>query len=219
MKRSFVFSISFLMISALHAQFTGLWQVDEVRVGDQVMTPVAKWFEFHQDYRLIGGNGGLRNLNGSYEQDIEAKTLLFHDAAETPDEYGPFTYKIGKDELVLKREEEGMPVSVFMSRTTEQPVAPWDQVVGRWRIMKQSEGTPQMNSISIRWDRRYALRTEAGQQAGVWHINAHAPVLRMLSDAGDDQDSQWELSFPAENQMRWQQKTDHGHQEVFLEKQ
>ncbi len=27
------------------AQLTGLWQVDEVLVGDERMTPVAKWFD------------------------------------------------------------------------------------------------------------------------------------------------------------------------------
>lgn len=151
---------------------------------------------------------------GSYRLDEEKGSVLFYDEVGKEDALGPFTYSIERAAMQLQREEEGQAVTVILQRTQEIPLAPWDEMVGLWELQKG--GTPgDMQSISIRWDRRFVMRTSMGRKAGVWHIDGHRPILRLISDAGDAEDSQWTFTFPTKGQLKWEREVD-GRQEVLI---
>jgi hypothetical protein len=184
------------------ASLTGLWEVREVTAGEEVMTPVAKWFRLEADQQFHAGNGYLRNMTGTWTADTDQHTLLFTDQYGNPDPGGPFLYQLDGDQLRLQRVEEGMDITVHLLRTDQQPRAPWDQLVGEW-ILQQEDGAAEA-AIFLRWDRRYVGRNfEPGGAFGVWHFHAHRPELRLLSDRGDDFDARWEVAFPEENVMTW----------------
>lgn len=192
--------------STLQAQFAGLWAVQEVKVGTEMVTPVAKWFQFEEDESLTSGNGGVRNMMGSYKLNDQNGTVLFHDEKGQADHMGPFTYKISKDGLQLEREEEGQAVIVMMKRADNIPLAPWDEMVGVWEV-KKGNAPGNMQSIFIRWDRRFVAQTPEGRKRGVWHIDGHQPILRLISDAGDAEDSQWTFEFSTKTELKWKRKT------------
>ena len=56
----------------------------------------------------------------------------------------------------------------------------------------------------MRWDRIFVQRGGAdGQQTGIWHIHAHRSSLKLVSDAGDEMDSYWDLEFQGDDKMIW----------------
>ncbi len=192
--------------SPLQGQLAGLWAVQEVKVGTEMVTPVAKWFQFEEDESLTSGNGGVRNTIGSYKLNDQEGTVLFHNEKGQADPMGPFTFKMDKDGLQLEREEEGQAVIVKMKRTPNIPLAPWDEMVGLWEV-KKGNAPGGMQSIFIRWDRRFVAHTPEGRKRGIWHIDGHQPILRLISDAGDAEDSQWTFEFPTNTQLKWKRKT------------
>lgn len=54
---------------SLKAQATGLWEVTKVIVGQEEMTPVAKWTQINKDGTFETGNGWLQNGNGTWTFD------------------------------------------------------------------------------------------------------------------------------------------------------
>lgn len=93
-------------------------------------------------------------------------------------------------------------------------MAPWDEMVGVWEL-QTGIALDGMQSIFIRWDRRFVMRTPEGRKMGVWHIDGHRPTLRLISDAGDAADSQWNFSFPSKGILQWERQVD-GKEEVLL---
>ena len=83
-----------LILSLFHtylpAQITGLWEVEKVKVGEQEMTPVAKWFDLKEGNRLHSGNGGVRNTLGAWNYNSENSELLFQNEQGKADEMGAF---------------------------------------------------------------------------------------------------------------------------------
>lgn len=207
-----------LFFPALHAQFTGLWTVEEVKVGEKTMTPVAKWFQFDANQNLAGGNGGVRNTLGTYKLNATESTVLFHNEAGREDEYGPFVYSITAGNMQFQRVEDGQQVTVVLQRASHIPQAPWDEMVGFWNL-KEGEAPGNMQSISIRWDRRFVMHTPNGRKGGIWHIDGHRPILRLISDAGDAEDSQWNFEFPEKGQLKWKRKVENKEEALLLLKQ
>jgi len=220
MKKLYLVCLSYfgLFLPCLPAQFTGLWTVEEVKVGEEKRTPVAKWFQFDADHSLAGGNGGVRNMRGTYKLDLTERTVLFHNATGKEDEYGPFTYSIAGENMQFQRKEDGQQVTVVLQRASNIPEAPWDEIVGFWNL-KEGRAPGNMQSISIRWDRRFVIHTPDGRKTGVWHIDGHRPILRLISDAGDAEDSQWNFEFPEKDQLEWKRKVENKEETLLLLKQ
>lgn len=189
------------------AQLTGLWQVNEVLVGEERMTPVAKWFDLGDKGTIYSGNGGLRNMIGHYEYKASEKQLLFFNEADKADEYGPFMATVKGNQMTWEREEDGQTVKVSLSKTEVVPLAPWDKIVGLWKAESGKNLPFNMESIFVRWDRRFVIRTPEGRKTGVWHIDGHRAILRLISDEGDEADSRWSFEFLEDGKkMNWQRE-------------
>lgn len=207
----------------------GLWEVTKVTVGDELLTPTARWFEFLPDGTLASGNGWLQHFFGSYNYDQDTQELLQANEGKA-DEYGAFKVSMNKDAMSWQRLEDGQPVEVKLKKVINKPLAPWDKIVGRWSIEKaegvdpetgvvKSEYSMRPGAYFFRWDREYRKFDENNQRTemGIWHIGAHSPTLSIMTQDGKN-NAKWEISFEGD-QMIWTQQGGAETMKVYLKKQ
>lgn len=186
-----IFLLSFLSLKASFAQnIVGLWNIHKVEVGEKDMTPVAKWTQIKKDGSFISGNGYLRNAYGSYTYNAKEATISFYDSMGTKDVNPAFKIQFKGKDMLWEREEEGMPVKVYLSPINELPKSTADQITGMWKV--KSEGM-EYNFLHIRWDRRYnQLGGQIDRQGGYWHIHGHMPRLTFLPFSEEQDAESWE---------------------------
>lgn len=178
------------------SSITGLWAVKQVSVGEEELTPTAKWFEFHTDGTQISGNGWVQNFKGQWQFDAAAKTMLSLDQEGNADEYGAFKVVLSDSEMSWQRIEDGMSVKVSLYRIDEKPLAPWDNIVGRWEALGLETQNTETGEGSVAdlegfsyyfgWDRRYRKFDSSGKrvETGIWHIESHSLWLWLIPDNG-----------------------------------
>lgn len=187
-----------LLIICSHAsaqEFPGLWVVEKVQVGNETMTPVAKWFRYHENGTYTGGNGGLQNDEGTWTYDKKAKAFEPKTSYGLIDPFGPFNVLETAGKMIWEREEEGMNVTVTLKRAEQLPKSPADWLVGMWGLRAaEKEGTSNLDTVDpdgkmyhfIRWDRLVIQRNTKGERkTGYWHIHGHKPEVTFLPH--DDQ--------------------------------
>jgi len=197
-----ILALLFILPYTLHTQnnITGLWEMTKVEVGDQIMTPVAKWTRINEDGSYQAGNGWLQNAAGQWSYDAKTKAFEAVDPNGIKDEFGPFTVSFKGKKMMWERMEEGMKVIVTLSPIQKLPKATGDQIVGLWDLTNATkDGSSILEEIDpddkqylfIRWDRIYVERNAEGQRkTGYWHIHGHKPELTLLShDKAKDAES------------------------------
>ncbi|MCE7992272.1 MAG: hypothetical protein HEP71_09840 [Roseivirga sp.] len=169
----------------------GLWKVDKVTVGDEFLTPTAKWFLFESNGAQTGGNGGVQNSLGTWTFNATSKEFLTYDQNGKADEYGAFQLSFEEEKMIWKRTEDGMNVKVTLSPVDEKPLAPWDKITGSWTFYK-FESIDEAENVSdstivpftyyFGWDRVYRKFDSTGKRIarGIWHIEPHSPWLWMI---------------------------------------
>lgn len=203
-----ILGLIFLSLAALNlaAQTpTGFWEVEKVTVGDQTMTPVAKWFRIENDGTYTGGNGWLQNMEGTWEYDEENNSYLPKENKGLVDPFGAFTVSFDVEKMIWTREEEGMEVNVSLVPIESMPKSPADQIVGLWDLEEaDSLGTKMIPKLDpegkyylfIRWDRMYVERNKDGQRkTGYWHMHGHRPELTILPHDSGQSPKSWTVSF------------------------
>jgi hypothetical protein len=174
----------------------GLWVVEKVMVGEEVMTPVAKWFEFEEDGRYKSGNGWLQNSSGTYQWDPKSNELKAFDSLAIADKYGAFQVELTDSSMSWTREEEGNEVKVYAKRGSEIPMAPQDLLVGMWELdMPDSTSKALADHIYFRWDRRVLWWQDGKRSIGLWNFNAHRPILLTIIQ---NQETRWEVQVDTE---------------------
>lgn len=195
----------------LHAQdVSGLWEVRRAEVGSEMMTPIARWFRLAPDGSLVSGNGGIVHSRGRWEYNPKAGTLQVFNPV-LADDFGPFSVWSDGDSMRWSRVEEGQPVTIVLDRVTEVPEASWDRLVGIWRYAGSTGADDGMFVdagenwfVYFGWDRRFRSghHPPGFPPWGIWHVHAHRPELRLLSDAGDAADQRWRFTV-ANDTLRW----------------
>ncbi len=216
-------------ISLAPSSIVGLWEVTQVTVGIDTMTPKAKWFEFLTDGTLSSGNGWLQNYLGSFNYDEDTQELL-QASQGVVDEYSAFQIKIVDKSMTWQRTEEGQPVKISLTRASKKPLGPWDLLVGRWTLEKAEGLNPETGAVVseyamrpeayiFRWDREYRKFDENNERSetGIfWQIGAHSAELSIISNEGKST-VKWALEF-IDNQMIWIQKGDTETMKVYFKK-
>lgn len=200
-----------LALSQTHAQqaVVGFWEVTEVKVGDQIMTPVAKWIRINDNGIFQSGNGWLQHSEGTWLFDEKYNHFEILDPNAFEDEYGPFSISFEAEKMFWMRMEEGMPVTVTLEPIDKLPKSTADNLVGLWDLIAaEKEGTSivetydpeDKRNIFIRWDRIYVeWNAEGNRETGYWHIHGHKPEITLFShQKGKDAES-WEVSFERDN--------------------
>jgi hypothetical protein len=193
-----------LVRSAQAQSIVGFWEVKEVKVGDKIMTPVAKWTRINEDGTYQSGNGWLQNAEGTWSLDKETNTFLPVEKNGIKDPSGPFQVNLSVNKMIWEREEEGMVVTVILEPIEKLPKSTADELIGLWDlkdVMKNGESKKasfdphDKHYIFIRWDRIYVEQTPQGENiSGYWYINGHRPEITLLSHSANKIPESWMVS-------------------------
>ena len=222
MNRQLLYSFAIIFLSflvscqssTLKSDITGLWLMSYVTVGEQNMTPVAKWTRINADGTYESGNGWLKNSEGSWSFNENEQTFSPKEKNGLEDIYGAFKVSMDEasDEMTWTREEDGMRVQVTLTRIDEIPQSPADAVRGLWDLESVHQNDEDITGTFdpdnqyytfIRWDRIYVMRnTEGDRQSGYWHMNGHAPEITLLPHATGAAPESWRIEFTGDNELR-----------------
>jgi hypothetical protein len=205
MLRIFILLVGVIIPQLSLAQsFTGFWEVKEVKVGEKITTPVAKWTRINPNGTYQAGNGWLQNSEGTWRYDEEKKLFRPVETNGIVDTYGAFRISFVPDTMIWKRDEDGMPVVVKWIKISELPKSTAELLVGIWdledvvRNNKSEKATVDPDDIQytfIRWDRIYVERTAKGEKGGgYWHINGHKPEVTLISYDESKKREIWNVS-------------------------
>ncbi len=205
--------IQFLLSTSINAQIYGLWETTSVRVGDEMMTPIAKWSNFLEDGKYTSGNGWLQNSDGSWEYDEVAKKLNIIVSTGFDNTFGPFDVEFNsEDEMIWTREENGELVTVTQRRIYDIPKNQATNAVGLWMVTEAIFGNQvkteefkesEFQAVFVRWDNLLQEITVEGRRSGMWRIDAHRPVIDILYYDGSKPLQYWDLNFKNEDSMTW----------------
>ncbi len=188
--------MSLIIVNGLNAQsVVGMWEMTLVTVGDQEMTPTAKWTNILRDGTYTSGNGWLQNAAGTWTFDEKTQTFLPKEINGIKDPFGAFAVSFEGNEMRWTRDEEGMKVTVFLTRVDKKPMAPADKIVGVWGLRQERE-TYHSPYYFFRWDRIYRNGNGAGERStGYWHMHGHRPEITLLSHEDGKTTETWQVSF------------------------
>ena len=188
-----------------HSQIEGLWGVEKVTVGSQIMTPLAKWTRINADASFQSGNGWLQNSEGTWSFNAENMkyTPLTHNGLDDP--FGAFTVALNDDKMTWSRIEEGEKVVVYLERIKAIPKGPADTIQGLWDLWSVSNKGVDISSsydpdskryMFIRWDRIFIddLGPD-GRLTGYWQMHGHRPLLTLISHDESKVNQQWTVEF------------------------
>ena len=179
-----------------------------MKAGDQMMTPIAKWYEFHKDGTYAGGNGWLQNSQGTYTYDVPSRLFLPTETQGLADPFGPFTVTLSADGMEWERMEEGAAVVVTLQRVNTRPRGYSDQVTGMWGLTDVMEGEVSVtetfdpegkHSLYLGWDRIYRGRNPQGdRESGYWHAHAHKMEITLLPHQEGQAPETWQVQVEDE---------------------
>ncbi|MEO1516278.1 MAG: hypothetical protein AAFV95_14745 [Bacteroidota bacterium] len=180
----------------------GLWIVQKVRMGEQEVTPNARWTRFHGDFSQQSGNGWFQHSYGSWTFEEESRELSIVNVNGLTDSNGPFQVQLEGDRMTWTREEEGQQIVVSLERATELPATYGDQVMGLWKL-ENAVGThapfdssqQQTNSLFLRWDKRFDIRSAGGRVRGVYNVHGHKPEIEFIPYGDKWERSFWKIDF------------------------
>lgn len=168
----------------------GFWAIEKVSIGDQAMTPIAKWSKIHADGTYESGNGWLQSARGTWQFDPKTHVFSANDPLDVADEFGGFTVSFEGDKMYWEREEEGMPVKVTLKPIDKLPMSPADYLEGIWDLEEITENGASIladydpnnkRKIFMGWDRIYRdFDAEGRRSSGFWHIDGHRPEITLL---------------------------------------
>lgn len=197
-----LFSIALLIFSFCveATSFVGFWKVEKVLVGEEEVTPVAKWMKIDKDGTYLSGNGGLQHIKGSWTFDRSKKQLKLEENNGIKDPFGAFQISSTADRMEWRREEEGMLVVVNLLRIDEMPMSIADEIKGLWALTKvykngkdisESYSIGDNGYIMFRWDRRFVEQNASGEKNyAYWYINPHRSELRLV-ERNEDKLTEW----------------------------
>lgn len=202
MKSIFTIALLFAGVSANAQSPVGFWEAVRVTVGDKVMTPIGKWTRINGDGTYQSGNGWLQNSAGTWTLDDVNKSYLPVETKGLHDVYGAFAIAFDIDNMIWKRQEDGLSVVVTWQPINNLPRTPADLIVGMWEVVPEKVNSSQVDisdvkkSMFIRWDRIYvAWNTSNEKRYGYWFMNAHRPELAFIDMAGNTASEKWRVQI------------------------
>jgi len=182
-------------------KLVGLWLVGNVNIGDEVMTPNAKWTRLNEDYTQESGNGWFQHSVGSWEFDEVSNQLKIITENGLDDPFGGFSISWHEEQMIWKRMEEGMEVVVTLEKIDELPLTYANQMLGLWKPEQATGEGPffredlnESDYLFIRWDGKFVVGTDEGKTYGVYNVYAHKPEVELIPYGGMDR-TFWSIYF------------------------
>jgi len=178
----------FIYVNFSAQNIVGLWEVSSVFVGEEKMTPVAKWMKIKKDLSFESGNGWTKNSEGSIELDEKSMLLEVIPSTGLEDPFGPFKIDFHENEMIWTRMEEGLKVVVSAIPVDALPMGPADKIQGLWK----QEGSEDL--LFIRPDMRYRILGDKADN-GIWHMDGHRPIMTLISREESKKHMVYEVKF------------------------
>ncbi|TNE27793.1 MAG: hypothetical protein EP346_11200 [Bacteroidetes bacterium] len=172
----FVLIISLMLSTTLWSQeeLIGTWLVERVQVGENTMTPDARWSTFHADGTHEGGNGWKKHSEGTYQ--FTEGQLTIETTNGVDDEFGAFQVMFTEDgNMTWEREEEGMTVVVHLVKVESVPPTEGDKLLGLWELSSVNGEAYDGDryTLFMRWDNVYKITDGDEVHMGTYRIHPH----------------------------------------------
>ena len=187
----------------------GLWVVKSVVVGDEEMTPNARWTRFNSDLTQESGNGRFQHSYGTWKLNQNSNKLYIENTNGLDDINEPFVISLNQSEMIWERSEEGQNIKVILERSSELPETYGDKILGLWELekaigngsyFKESDKKEMNDYIFFRWDKRFVIESEKGRVNGVYNVHGHKPEVEIIPYGSQAKRDFWEIQFE-ENQI------------------
>tara|TARA_R110002033_G_scaffold170986_1_gene215150 strand:- start:915 stop:1622 length:708 start_codon:yes stop_codon:yes gene_type:complete len=187
----------------------GLWVVKSVVVGDEEMTPNARWTRFNSDLTQESGNGRFQHSYGTWKLNQKSNELFIENTNGLDDINEPFVISLNHSEMIWERTEEGQNIKVILERSSQLPETYGDKILGLWELekaigngsyFKESDKKEINDYIFFRWDKRFVIESEKGRVNGVYNVHGHKPEVELIPYGGQVKRDFWGIQFE-ENQI------------------
>lgn len=193
---------TFLSSCATEPTIEGLWIVESVTVGEEEMTPNARWMRFNSDFTQQSGNGWFQHAVGTWKLDPETNELSVVNSNGLHDLNDPFKLNIDQNTMIWNRIEEGQSIEVKLERATQLPTTYGDELLGLWKLVKAkgigsyfSESPESDGYLFFRWDKRFVIGTENGRINGVYNVHGHKPEVELIPYGDKFKRDFWKIDF------------------------
>ena len=212
MKITFLFSLM-IMFTFFSCEkkptIEGLWVVKSVVVGEEEMTPNARWTRFNSDQTQESGNGRFQHSYGTWKLNLESNELSIKNFNGLDDLNEPFVTSISQNEMIWERTEEGQNIKITLERSSKLPETYGDKLLGLWKLEKaisngnyfeETDKKESNDYIFFRWDKRFVIESEKGRINGVYNVHGHKSEVELIPYGDQVQRDFWEIQFE-ENQI------------------
>lgn len=166
----------------------GLWEVEKVQLGEEEITPNARWMRFNKDSTQVSGNGWLQHSIGTWK--LKEGELTVNNVNGIKDEAQPFKVEVHTNTMHWSRMEEGQNLKVYLKRIKELPASEGNKILGLWKLESIHLGEGENNKMKVdpkstlflRWDNTYVKEgTLIQKEYGVYKVHGHKPELQMVN--------------------------------------
>lgn len=187
----------------------GLWIVKSVAVGEEEMTPNARWTRFNSDKTQESGNGRFQHSYGTWKLNPESNELTIENSNGLDDLNEPFMVSISQNKMIWERIEEGQKIKVTLMRSSQLPETYGDRILGLWKLetavgkgdyFEQSDKKETSDYIFFRWDKRFVIKSDKGRVNGVYNVHGHKSEVELIPYGEQVSRDFWEIQFE-ENQI------------------
>lgn len=211
MKKILILSFTVMVLSfgcEKKPAIEGLWIVESVVVGEEKMTPNARWARFNSDFTQESGNGRFQHSYGTWDLNTNSKELTIKDLNGLEDLNDPFKVLINQNEMLWERTEEGQNMKVTLVRSSKLPETYGDRILGLWNLEStvgngnyfEETGKKETNAyIFFRWDKRFVIQSEKGRINGVYNVHGHKPEVELIPYGDKLKRDFWKIQFEGNN--------------------
>lgn len=182
----------------------GLWIIKSVTVGEEEMTPNARWTRFNSDSTQESGNGKFQHSYGTWKLSPKTNELSIENSNGLKDLNPPFVVTINQDEMIWNRMEEGQNIKVSLVRSSHLPETYGDKIIGLWKLEEtvgngnyynQTDITKTNDYLFFRWDKRFVIESEKGKVNGVYNVHGHKPEVELIPYGDQVKRDFWKINF------------------------
>jgi uncharacterized lipoprotein NlpE involved in copper resistance len=184
----------------------GMWLVEKVSMGEQFMTPIARWMRFNSDNTQVSGNGWFQHSYGTWS--LENNQLSVEDTNGINSNPDPFSVEIQENTMTWTRIEDGQEVIVSLKRTDQLPQSGGNKLKGLWKLTSATDdgnditavlNPDQKSMLHLRWDNTYVQHNmPQGKNYGVYKIHGHKPEIQLVNYGNESKFSFWSFEFAEE---------------------
>lgn len=194
-----ILMIILLSSCSINEKIDGLWWIEKVSIGTEVMTPVARWTRLHSDNTQESGNGWIQHSIGSWEFNEENNQIQLFNSNGLKDEFGGFTIShLEKERMLWTREEEDQQVTVALKKVDKIPQAPANKLFGVWKLKVNEEGLSEgsMSYLFFRWDQILIDgKADRDRKYGMYKTHGHKPELQIIYYEDPLRQELWHYEF------------------------